>query len=301
MGNGSNTHILLVDDEGRLVENLSRLLSKQGYIIHKASNGAEALDELKRSPCIQVVVMDLVMPIMNGMEALGEIKTRHPDKEVIILTGNASFVSGAEALRLGAFDYLTKPCDMEDIVRTIENALEYGKIRRKPAIWAGSKVRQVMHPLFEMLTRDHLLTDAFNLYQKADHYMIQERLYITDGRDRLVGYITRDHILFQTRIHHPGKDIEWDDLLGNPGLLPPIPLGNLVQPEIIAADPEESLAVVGKVLVIYNLRSMPVVENDRVVGVIRLPDIWQYIQHEFDENGKGRDANGSQPDQTDHP
>ena len=122
----SRATVLLVDDEIPFVETVNRRLSKRGINIVTAFSGQEALGQLDSNPHIQVVVLDVKMPGMSGLETLAEIKKRHPLVEVIILTGHTTFESAIRGMRLGAYDYLTKPCELEELINKIRQAVRKG-------------------------------------------------------------------------------------------------------------------------------------------------------------------------------
>jgi DNA-binding NtrC family response regulator len=122
--------ILLVDDEERFRSNLQKMLDAQGLAVRAASSGAEALEELKRSP-YDVIVLDIRMPGMDGLATLKEIKSINPEAEVIILSGHASMDAAMEINRLGGYDYLMKPCPLEDLLLKIEAAHEKKVDREK--------------------------------------------------------------------------------------------------------------------------------------------------------------------------
>ena len=280
----SNPKVLLVDDEARFVDGLARLLPRFGFQqVLKAHDGAQALKQLKNEPAISVVVLDVNMPGVDGIVVLETIKKYYPDIEVIILTGHAAFDMGAEALRLGAFDYLIKPCDVEDLVQTIRNALQAERIRLGPVLWSGNRVRQVVKPLFQTLKSEQTLGEALNLYCSAEPHMVKERLYITDRDGYLLGFITREDLVYEAVKAGKGFDpIDWENLCRHPEWLPSITLGKILNPEIVWADPEEALTMVGRTMITHNLRSMPVTEMGRLIGVVRLPDIWDYLQSNFE-------------------
>ena len=119
-----NVNILLVDDEVPFVETMTKRLKKRDYDVQTAFSGREALEKLdsKEGDLVDLVVLDVKMPGMNGLEALVEIKRRHPLIEVIMLTGHATVESAIEGMKLGAFDYLMKPCEMEVLSAKIEDA-----------------------------------------------------------------------------------------------------------------------------------------------------------------------------------
>ncbi len=126
----STPRILLVDDEERFRTNLARMLAAQGLTVGAAASGREALEMLGREP-YDVALVDIRMPGMDGLETLSEIKKLSPDTEVIILTGHASVDAAMEINRLGGFDYLLKPCPLEDLLLKIDAAYEKKVEREK--------------------------------------------------------------------------------------------------------------------------------------------------------------------------
>jgi DNA-binding NtrC family response regulator len=114
--------ILLADDEMPFVETMMKRLKKRDIDIVPAYDGKEALACLAQDDGIEVVILDIKMPIMDGMTALKEIKSRHPLVEVIMLTGHATVETGIDGMKMGAFDYLMKPCDIEQLIAKVEEA-----------------------------------------------------------------------------------------------------------------------------------------------------------------------------------
>ncbi|MHB8068624.1 MAG: response regulator [Desulfobaccales bacterium] len=121
--------ILLVDDEERFRTTLGKMLRAQGLEVTTLGSGREALEELQNN-AYDVMVLDVRMPDMDGIATLTEIKKIAPQVEVIILTGHASMDAAVEIMRLGGYDYLLKPCPVEDLLAKIESAYER-KITRK--------------------------------------------------------------------------------------------------------------------------------------------------------------------------
>jgi DNA-binding NtrC family response regulator len=111
--------ILLVDDEVPFVETMVKRLTRRGMDVVPAYNGPEALEKLKEHSSVEVVILDVKMPGMDGIEALGEIKKAHPLVEVIMLTGHATVESAIEGMKKGAFDYLMKPCNIDLLVSKV--------------------------------------------------------------------------------------------------------------------------------------------------------------------------------------
>ena len=116
------TKLLFVDDEKPFVETMMKRLKKRTIEVTPAYNGEEALGYLEEKSDIEVVILDIKMPVMDGMTALKEIKSRHPLVEVIMLTGHATVETGIEGMKRGAFDYLMKPCDMDQLIKKIDEA-----------------------------------------------------------------------------------------------------------------------------------------------------------------------------------
>ena len=116
------TVVLLVDDEVPFVETMTKRLAKRDLTIVSANSGPEALSLLEKNEHVDVVILDVKMPGMDGIAALREIKKAYPLLEVIMLTGHATIESGIEGMKLGAFDYLMKPCDIDMLMQKVLEA-----------------------------------------------------------------------------------------------------------------------------------------------------------------------------------
>ena len=115
------TSVLLVDDEKDFVEMLALRLNEVGEKVTAVYSGKECLETLQNKE-IDVVILDIKMPGMDGMETLGEIKKRFPLVEVIMLTGHGTTETAVEGMKMGAFDYLMKPADFDDLTTKLEAA-----------------------------------------------------------------------------------------------------------------------------------------------------------------------------------
>ena len=113
--------MMLVDDEERFLETTRKILVKKGYEVFTAISGAVALETL-RTKNVHVVILDVKMPGMDGIETLKAIKRQFPLVEVIMLTGHATVESAVEGLKSGATDYVMKPADIEDLIQKAEEA-----------------------------------------------------------------------------------------------------------------------------------------------------------------------------------
>ena len=113
--------VLLIDDEVGYVNVLSNRLSKRSFVVGKANSGSEALQRLRQQD-YDVAVLDLKMEDMDGIEVLKILKKMAPELTVIMLTGHGSAEAAHEGIKQGAYDYLTKPCEFEDLVDKIQEA-----------------------------------------------------------------------------------------------------------------------------------------------------------------------------------
>ena len=118
----TTSFIMLVDDEVTFVETMAKRLEKRNIETLIALSGEESLEALKTHQNLDVIVLDVKMPGMDGLETLKRIKQELPLIEVIMLTGHATIQSGIEGMKLGAYDFLTKPCDVEELVSKIKDA-----------------------------------------------------------------------------------------------------------------------------------------------------------------------------------
>ena len=115
------SRILLVDDEKDFVEMLTLRLEEIGEEVLQAYSGLESLEKLKETD-IDVVILDVKMPGMDGIETLQEIKKRYPLVEVIMLTGHGTIETAVQGMKLGAYDFLIKPADFDDLTTKLNNA-----------------------------------------------------------------------------------------------------------------------------------------------------------------------------------
>ena len=114
-------NVLLVDDESEFLDTLVKRIKKRSVNAYGVASGEEALAFLNQQP-MDVVVLDVRMPGMDGIQALREIKQRHPLIEVIMLTGHASLEVAIEGMELGAFDYMMKPIEIDELLYKLQDA-----------------------------------------------------------------------------------------------------------------------------------------------------------------------------------
>lgn len=135
----SIANVLLVDDEVEFVETFSERLVMRNLEISKAFSGEEALQILEKNKNIEVVILDVKMPGIDGIETLVEIKKRYPLVEVIMLSGHSTVESAIEGMKKGAFDYLMKPCDMDQIIAKVTEAVAKKRQHEEKIIQARIK------------------------------------------------------------------------------------------------------------------------------------------------------------------
>jgi DNA-binding NtrC family response regulator len=116
--------VCIVDDEVEFVTTLAERLELRGFEAQIATDGKKALHLIETDPS-QVVILDVMMPGMGGLEVLQRIKEINPQIPVILLTGHSSTKEGREGMRLGAFDYLMKPLNIDDLIKKMQEAVKH--------------------------------------------------------------------------------------------------------------------------------------------------------------------------------
>jgi len=158
---------LVVDDEANMVRTLAKILARKGHEVATARSGTEALERLRRAG-FDVVITDLNMPEMDGMQLLREMHARRPGPSVLVLTGHGTIQSAVEAMKLGATDYLIKPCQPDELILKVQQALEkhqmqrqiralqaeLGKQRRFGAIVGQSPAMQEIYAIIEAVSQN---------------------------------------------------------------------------------------------------------------------------------------------------
>lgn len=146
------TRVLLVDDDEQFVQNLAERLALRDYDVTSAFSGEDAVERVKGYN-FDVIVLDVRMPGIDGVEALREIKNTKPLTEVIMLTGYATVETGIEGMKLGAFDFLMKPCETSELVAKINNA--HGRKAEHEERIRAAKVERILNAPFSHATASH--------------------------------------------------------------------------------------------------------------------------------------------------
>src|SRR5574341_85151 len=124
------SRVLVVDDERLIRWSVEQTLGKLGYDVGTAEDGATAV-QMVREESPDIILLDLKLPDTDGLQVLRQVKEAHPDIQVVIMTAYADVGTAVEAMRLGAYDYIAKPIDFENLGVTLRNALETRQLRQK--------------------------------------------------------------------------------------------------------------------------------------------------------------------------
>jgi len=199
--------ILLVDDEVSFVETMAKRLGKRNLEVVKAFSGEEGLQIAAKNADIDAVILDVKMPGMNGIQALKRIKAEFPLIEVIMLTGHATVDSAIEGVKRGAFDYLMKPCDIEELVEKIEQAVRKKRAHEESVQdWdryvEASNLKELMVPIEEYATvsEDANVLEAIEALESAQRAFDPKRyrhraVLVLDRQKKVVGKLSQHDIL----------------------------------------------------------------------------------------------------------
>ncbi|MBU0970684.1 MAG: response regulator [Proteobacteria bacterium] len=176
--------VMMVDDEPRFRETASTLLRKKGFETTIAGSGEEAISILAKTPH-DVVVLDVKMEGMDGHVALGEIKKIAPQTQVIMLTGHGSPDSAVNSRKLAAFDYLTKPCDIDILAAKINEAFA---VKQTGAARTEKKVRDIMTTIdnYTSVTLNTTIREAVAKLMESLNQMISSNLIREAGHRSLL-------------------------------------------------------------------------------------------------------------------
>jgi DNA-binding NtrC family response regulator len=137
--------ILVVDDDASLASTLKEFLAREGYSVEVALSAAEALSIQQANPGISLALVDLIMPVTDGLTLTDELRRRNPDLSVIIMTGYGTIETAVDAIKRGAEDYVTKPFDYEAVRKKIGRLTEVIELRERVAQLEKNLER---HPCF---------------------------------------------------------------------------------------------------------------------------------------------------------
>ncbi len=151
--------VLVVDDDVQIQKDLSEILGEGGCEVSAVGTGEEALEIMEREGAFDLVITDLMMPGMDGMELLTEIKKRNKDLPVVMITAFATIDSAVEAMRKGASDYIAKPFKINEVEMVVKRALEETRFREGLKVSRGAKeggesINEVLNSLANPIRRE---------------------------------------------------------------------------------------------------------------------------------------------------
>lgn len=138
--------VLIVDDEPNIRRVLAAVLTRDGYHVILADGGKDAVKKAKNEPVLDVLITDFLMPDMNGLETLEAVRKYHGGVRTLFISGHGTVRSAVEAMRLGAFDYITKPFDVEQVRETVKRALKSAPLSAPTQISAKPNPKDTARP-----------------------------------------------------------------------------------------------------------------------------------------------------------
>jgi len=285
--------VLMIDDEEQFRTTTSKILTRRGYETTVAADGEEALRILRSRPQ-DVVILDIKMPGLNGMEILPKIKGTHPRTQVIMLTGHGNLESAKESLEHQAFDYLLKPCDIDLLDRRIKDA--YAAAHKGPRV--EKKAGDIMIPLEDYTTINEEATvkeGIKSLKESYENLVASSRLMesghrsivVFDRNKELTGILgIRDliHYLQPSYLLSPkpslAERIEYSPMFWK-GMFTTQTrsLANKKVKDIMSevppsVDEEANLMEAANILYAQKVRRLVVTSKGKVVGIIREQEIF---------------------------
>lgn len=201
--------VLLVDDEESILKTLSFNLSQQGYKVETASSGEEGIEKFKRIEP-DLVVTDLMMEGIDGIQVLETVKRLKKDTMVIVLTGYGSMNTVVEALRLGAYDYLQKPCDRHELSLKVAKCLEKQDLARmvdKLTLELVTANSQLMRQMEEIKQNEEKLKYYAKELERSNKELESFAAIAShDLQEPLIKILRFGEILLQSKILQEGKE-----------------------------------------------------------------------------------------------
>lgn len=288
----------MVDDEAQFRATTERILNRRGFDTLLAGSGEEAIDKLNQNP--DVVVLDIKMPGMDGHATLHEIKNRKPDLPVIMLTGHGTLPSAREAREKGAYDYLTKPCDIDTLATKIIEASKFEK--SEEARVEEKTLREVMIPIGEYTTLNQKSTviEAIDklresFYAKVSTSRIMETghrsILVVDDRGEITGILAIIDLLRavmpaylsapkpSTADNVQYSPMFWDGMFQREVIRL---AGKKIKDVMSAAprtiDANANLMEAAYTMISQNKRRLTILDSGKVIGIIREQDLFFEIE-----------------------
>jgi len=290
--------VLMVDDEEQFRSTTKKILNRRGFETVLAGSGEEAIDKLAENP--DVVILDIKMPGMDGHQALKEIKKHSPDLPVIMLTGHGAMPSAREALVEGAFDYLSKPCDIDLLAGKITDAFNHTTTDFVPG--KEKTIADVMVPIddYTILRGENTVQDAVEKLKesfsaKVSTSRIMETghrsLLVIDERGNIEGILTIIDLLaaiMPAYLSAPKPSMA-DSMSYSPmfwtGMftravkeMAPAKIKVIMSPAPLTIDGDANLMEAAHMMIHHGARRLAVEKGGEVVGVIREQDLFFEIE-----------------------
>ena len=308
--------IMLVDDEVSFVETMAKRLAKRHIKTIKAYSGEDGLEALRANPTLDVIVLDVKMPGMGGIETLKKIKNESPQVEVIMLTGHATVDSAIGGIKLGAYDYLMKPCDIEELTGKVKKAAKRKQAHEeKIANWGSfmdaCTLDELMVPIAEYATisEDANVLEAISALEDAQKAFNPERyrhraVLVLDKENRVVGKLSQHDIIQALEPGYKETKERKKGALGHLGFSQKFmesvslqynmwdrPLQNLYKKALeqkvksfmhtpTEGEYIETSATINEIihrLIIGEHHSLLVTDGPDIVGIVRLTDVFELI------------------------
>jgi len=285
--------VLMVDDEKRFRDTTRKILMKKGFDTILADSGEQALEKIEQEP--DVVILDIKMPGIDGHEALAEIKKRKPDLPVIMLTGHGDMPSAREALGKGAFDYLSKPCDIDLLTEKIKEACsvinnssdqkelgvasvmipiqEYTTINEGTTIQAA--INELKKSFIKKIATNQLMeTGHRSILVMGDNQEIMGILTIRDLLETLMpGYLSAPKPFLADSIEY--SPIFWNGMFSK-GIVDVKnkTISDVMSPPPVSIDGRSNLMEAAYLMLHNSERRLLVTLFDKIVGVVREQDLF---------------------------
>jgi CheY-like chemotaxis protein len=289
--------ILMVDDEAQFRATTQKILDKKGFHTMLAANGEEALEKLEENP--DVVILDIKMPGMDGHDVLQEIKKRKPDLPVIMLTGHGKAPSAEEALKQGAFDYLTKPCDIDLLTAKVNEAYRFAHVERPQE---EGLVRDVMIPIsdYTTVTEEQSVGEAIRKLRESFSVAVytsrimetgHRSIVVFDRQGKVKGMLAIVDLLqavMPAYLSAPkpsmADSIQYSPMFWRGAFTREVKqlakrkVGEIMSPAPLTINDEANLMEAAYLMVTQKVRRMVVMHGRDVAGVIREQDLFFEIE-----------------------
>ena len=286
--------VLMVDDEEKFRETTAKILNRRGYETTVAGSGEEALTVL-RERAHDVVVLDIKMPGMDGHEALTEIKKIRPETQVIMLTGHGGLESARHSLEYEAFDYLTKPCDIDHLAGRIKDAYSSqhrefrGKEKKAGDVMIPIEAYTTVGPQATVAKGIRLLQTSFLNPVSTSRLMEtgHRSIMVLDEAGTLIGGLTIMDLIEALRpgyLSAPKPSMAdsmqysamfWSGLFTKQAHdLGKKPIGDIMSPPPPSIDEEANLMETANRLYEEECRRLAVMRGGKVIGVVREQEIF---------------------------